>query len=220
MNNYTEKQIKLAGLVQPDGGAREFEQGLDLQGEGIRVLQNDRTIFEENTGDCCEDLQTCELAINACEAEKVELEQEISDLEDEIQDLEDQLGSPASLGGLAYDDPGRGQWYVYATGLYASYNIATEIITYGGTTIGTIIDDPRISGAAGPVFYGVYPSGFRQLLNYGSTAVGATVSSTNVFEYSGHLSYINGDPLSHVEVDLNLPLTGYSGTTKVTITFT
>lgn len=63
--NFTDKQIKLAGVIQPEGGAREFEQGLDLQGEGIRVLQNDRTIFEENTGDCSEDLQACELANNA-----------------------------------------------------------------------------------------------------------------------------------------------------------
>jgi len=219
MNNYTERQIKLAGLIQPDNGHREFEQTLDFQGEGIRLFSPSATI-EENTGDCCDEAQSCGVQLSACNAAKTELEQEISDLEDEIEDLEDQLGSPASLGGLAFDDPGHGQWYVYATGLYASYNIATETITYGGTTIGTVIDDPRIAGSAGPVFYGVYPNGSRKLLNYGSTSVGATVSSTKVFEYSGFLSYINGDPLSHVEVELNLPLTGYSGKTKVTITFT
>jgi hypothetical protein len=93
--NYTESQIKLAGLVQPDGGAREFEQGLDLQGEGIRVLQNSSTIFEENTGDCCEDLQTCEIAAGACEAEKEELEEENQDLQDE-NDILDVIAGQAS----------------------------------------------------------------------------------------------------------------------------
>jgi hypothetical protein len=103
MNNYTESQIKLAGLVQPESGAREFEQGLDLQGEGIRVLQNDRTIFEENTGDCCEDLQTCELAFNACEAERIALEEENQELEEENEELKKIVdGTPGLCTSISY----------------------------------------------------------------------------------------------------------------------
>ena len=146
MNNYTEKQIKLAGLIQPDGGAREFEQGLDLQGEGIRVLQNDRTIFEENTGDCCEDLQTCELAFNACEAERIVLEQENQDLQEENDSLTDIAnGSPGNCGSVAYSYPSRALRYsgtVCVSGesgaLSATINGTWESPTGGGGGGGTI----------------------------------------------------------------------------------
>ena len=82
--NYTDQQIKLAGLLQPESGPREYEAALDFQGEGVRVLSNNNEIFEENTGDCCEDLEDCEVS-------KSVLEQEVADLEEEIVDLEADL---------------------------------------------------------------------------------------------------------------------------------
>jgi len=100
--NYTEKQIKLAGLIQPESGARELEQALDFQGEGIRVLGSS-PVVEENTGDCCDDLLTCEAAASVCEAEKGDLEDEITDLEQEIADLEDQLDKIQPEGTFSYN---------------------------------------------------------------------------------------------------------------------
>jgi len=82
--NYTEKQIKLAGVIQPEGGPRDFDDALDLQGEGVRILESP-PFFEENTGDCCDDLSECEF-------EKGSLQQEIVDLESEVEDLEGSLG--------------------------------------------------------------------------------------------------------------------------------
>lgn len=120
--NYTDKQIKLAGVIQPEGGAREFEQGLDLQGEGVRVLQNDSTIFEENTGDCCEDLQTCELAVNACEAERLNDQIVIDDLLTENGELTEEN---AELTALANGELGS------CAG--TSYQNSTGRFNYGGT---------------------------------------------------------------------------------------
>jgi len=153
MNNYTEKQIKLAGLVQPDGGAREFEQGLDLQGEGIRVLENNRTIFEQNTGDCCEDLQTCELAVNACEAERVELEQENADLQienKELQELNDELqaivdGTPGLCTSVSYQIV---NFQTFVSGSICIEKTATKITKMVGTLTAQSYTGP--SNGSGP----------------------------------------------------------------------
>ena len=85
--NYTEKQIKLAGVMQTEWDSSDYGQDLEFQGEGIRHLKN-ASVFVENTGDCCEDLGDCELAAAACEVEKVELEQENADLREELDILE------------------------------------------------------------------------------------------------------------------------------------
>jgi len=82
--NYTDEQIKLAGFLQPDDGPREFNSALDLQGEGIRVLESGVQIDEENTGDCCAELEISESTNNALTQENNALSAENGELQDEV----------------------------------------------------------------------------------------------------------------------------------------
>jgi len=96
--NYTEQQIKLAGLLQPDGGSRDFGQDLEFQGEGIRSLGSNNAIFEENTGECCDDLLTCEILKGELIDENEALQGENDDLQEEIDELQEGWDSIADGG--------------------------------------------------------------------------------------------------------------------------
>lgn len=142
--NYTDKQIKLAGFIQPEGGAREFEQALDFQGEGIRILGNGGGDFEENVGDCCEDLQTCELALNACDAENADLIEENK----ELQDFFDGIVKGGTFSEIVYgffDDPGYGSIKSYLS-LTMSFDPSTGLVEIYAEGEMTTNGNPRFSG--------------------------------------------------------------------------
>jgi len=79
----------------------QYYDAHDSTGSGIASSSVVDDTIEENTGDCCEDLQDCELAVNACEAEKEEIQdtcdEEKQVLQDEIDELQDELDAANSI---------------------------------------------------------------------------------------------------------------------------
>jgi hypothetical protein len=187
--NHTDEQINLAGLLQPDDGPREFNSALDLQGEGIRVLGSGVQVDEENTGDCCAELEISESENNALTQENNALSAENEELQEQarfagdtitlnsvaIFETEPNATISATITLTSAVDAGGGNYtysfsYTYTTtsdGFIPQYRTAS-ILRQGATVI--CIQIP-VGGGSG--------SGTHQ----------TTQAKTNQIEWTAHASY-------------------------------
>jgi hypothetical protein len=101
--NFSKHQLKLAGAFGAGDDAREFAVGLDIQGDGIRVLPT-AGVIEEAEGDCCEELTNCNESSSACDAALIECGEENDALEDELEPLDQAVGQATYSYAYIYED--------------------------------------------------------------------------------------------------------------------
>jgi hypothetical protein len=207
--NFTEHQISLAGGPTQDDNRREFAGALDLQGEGVRVLDSNYTVNDEGGGgggDCCVDLAACTTANDL--------------LEEELEEQDEILGGTCFFGSTIQDD-GTGVcagvsvlrtaklcYTGFSGGAYQFAREVTKVQTGGGGNCSRGLSIRIQSDTSGTTFNGDSDGTFS-ISDAGQVASNWTVSISNDGVFVG-LKRVGGIYLGDSGVVDLVPINQYS----------
>jgi hypothetical protein len=118
--------MKLAGGISSSiEEPREYKVGLDIQGQGIRVLDSS-SVAPGEAGDCCEDLQACESGLIACGVVNESLLEENELLQEENDAINGEFDD--YIDNQNENNPGVNGWGVPVT----------DTVEIGGVSVGTV----------------------------------------------------------------------------------